>query len=32
MGEEAFSAALKNHFHKYAFKNATLEDFIDVLN
>jgi aminopeptidase N len=28
MGEENFSAALKEYFHKYAFKNATLTDFM----
>ena len=28
MSEENFSASLKAYFHKYAFKNARLEDFI----
>ncbi|EGR28494.1 hypothetical protein IMG5_174220 [Ichthyophthirius multifiliis] len=32
MGEQSFSKALQTHFHKYAFKNATLDDFIEVLN
>lgn len=31
MGAENFSAALKNYFTKFAFKNATLNDFIDTL-
>lgn len=32
MGEERFSAAMKVYFHKFAFKNAELKDFIETLN
>lgn len=31
MGDDKFSAALKNYFTKYAYKNTTLNDFIDCL-
>lgn len=32
MGEENFSKALKSYFNTFAFKNATLNDFIGKLN
>lgn len=32
MGEEAFSKALSKYFNKYAYKNTTLDDFINTLN
>lgn len=31
MGKENFSAGLKDHFTRYAFKNATLEQFMAEL-
>jgi len=32
MGSEAFSAALKVYFNKFAFKNATIDDFIGIMD
>lgn len=32
MSVESFSKALKKYFNTYAFKNATLNDFINTLN
>lgn len=32
MSEESFSKALGKYFNKFAFKNTTLNDFIDTLN
>lgn len=32
LGHDSFSKAMKSYFHQYAFKNSTLNDFINVLD